>query len=952
MKFISSFILTLFLFLEIGGQNFLFSQNIEASDSRVDSTPNRVLELENNLTVQLKSNSWKEFLDTHAQLVRFYIQNGNIEKAKKLLLKLDKIPNSTYQQNPTFGIQAIHTKGEFALYEGDINKALEFFEEAYATSQKIKNKEKLPAQLQLELNKSMSIVLWQSGNLSGARSFAEQAVLIAQNRIGEDSEEVADAYNNFGLILTSQLPENAKEYYHKSQYIYDKLQKENLINKDLNNRIKNKLAYTWINLGIILREQENYVLAENYFKKALHSFENSHNELAKAFVLNNLGQNSFLQNYFEQAESYEMQALKIYQNNYGKKHPDIATVYNQIGTIYEAKEKFSKALSFYQQALQANTMKFESKKIDKNPLSTDYLNADILLLSLSLKARALERKYNEKTLLLNDLKDAIETLLVADKLIENIRNLRISKQDKIALGNRAAEIYETGLRISYTISEFPLQKQKYKEQAFYFAERNKASVLLAAIADTKAKHFAGIPDSLLEKEQMIRTQIAYFGQQIQSYPIRQDNSENNIKNTTFQDSVLIYLRSQLINYQSQAKEFTSLLEEQYPNYFSLKYTTQIADIPKIQAKLDDKTALLLYAQTHKQGNNSQIYAFLITKNDLKINTITEKELESNLIYLRNSIEFQSYDGFVESASLLSQQLLFFDIPSSIQKVVIVPEGNMGKIPFEALFTQKIIEKGSGKNADSQNEDYSILPFLIKKHKISYSYSATLFIENSEITKSQNSSILLFAPINFQSNELPNLKGTAQEVKQIDSIFHQKNISTSLYTYKQADKAILFSDSLKNYRFIHLATHGKVNEENPDLSQIFLTNADGSTGSLFASDIYALQVGAELVMMSACETGLGKTSKGEGIVGLTRAWFYAGAENLTVSLWQVSDEATNKLATAFYATNLENMQTNTEENTSFQKIDYSNSLQKAKLSLLETEKFAAPYYWAAFILIGK
>ncbi|AFM02726.1 hypothetical protein Fleli_0232 [Bernardetia litoralis DSM 6794] len=927
MKLISSFILILFLFVGIGSQNFLFSQNQE------------VLNLENNLELQIKSKSWKEFLDVHAELVRFYIQNGNIDKAKKILSKLDEIPNAIYKKKSTLAIKATHTKGEFALYEGDISKALEFFEEAYISSQKIKNKEELPAQLQLELNKSMSIALWQTGNLSSARSFAEQSVLIAQNRIGENSQEVADAYNNFGLILTSQLPKNAKEYYQMSQQIYEKLQKESPNNKELNN----KLAYTWINLGIILREQKSYVLAEDYFKKALNSFENSHNELAKAFVLNNLGQNSFLQNYFEQAENYEMQALKIYQNNYGKKHPDIATVYNQLGTIYEAKEKFSKALYFYQNAIQANTLKFQSKKIDTNPLPTDYLNADILLLSLSLKARTLERKYNEKTLLLNDLKDAIEVLLVADKLIENIRNLRINKQDKIALGNRAAEIYETGLRISYTISEFPRQKQKYKEQTFYFAERNKASVLLAAIADTKAKHFAGIPDSLLEKEQTIQTQIAYFEQQIQSYPIL---------NTSVQDSVLLYLRSQLINYQSQAKEFTNLLEKQYPNYFSLKYNTQIADIPKIQEKLDDKTALLLYSQTYNQQDNSQIYAFLVTQNKLEINTITEKELESDLIYFRNSIEYQSYEDFVESSSLLSQQLLFFDIPSSIRKVVIIPEGNMGKIPFEALFTEKNIKKGSKKNIDSQNEDYSKLPFLIKKQKVSYSYSATLFLEKNEITESTNSSIFLFAPIDFQSNALSNLKGTADEVKQIDSIFHQKEISTSLYTYKKADKAILFSDSLKNYRFIHLATHGKVNEENPDLSQIFLTNTDGSTGSLFASDIYSLQVGAELVMMSACETGLGKTSKGEGIVGLTRAWFYAGADNLAVSLWQVSDEATNKLATIFYAANLEKIQNNLEKNTAFQKIDYSNSLQKAKLSLLESKKFAAPYYWAAFILIGK
>ena len=937
MKLINSFTLILSLLTIVGNSNLLFSQNQQ------EFNITKVLELENNLVTQLKSSSWTEFLNTHSELVRSYVQNGNIDKAKELVLKLSEIPNSVYQQKPQLLIQATHTKGELALYEGDTDQALELFEEAYTSSKKLKNKESLSAQQELQLNKSMSIVLWQSENLTGARSFAEQSVLIAQNKIGETSEEVADVYNNFGLILTSQFPQDAREYYQMSQHIYDKLQKENVKNEEVANRINKKIAYTWINLGIIVREQKNYVLAENYFNKALHFFETSQNELAKAFALNNLGQNSFLQNYFQQAEDYENQALKIYQNNYGQRHPNIATVYNQLGTIYEAKQKFSKALEFYQNALQANTMTFKSNKTHQNPLPIDYLNPDILLLSLSLKARTLERKYNEKTLLLNDLKDAIETLLIADKLIENIRNLRINKQDKIALGNRATEIYETGLRISYIISEFPLQKQKYKEQAFHFAERNKASVLLSAIADTKAKHFAGIPDSLLKREQNLQTQIAYLQQQVWEYPILQNNSESRAS----QDSVLLYLRSQLISHQNQAKEFTNFLEEQYPNYFSLKYATQITDISKIQSVLDEKTALLLYAQASNR-ESSQIYAFLITKNKLEVNTITEKDLESDLIYLRNSIEYQSYDDFIEASSLLSKQLLFFDIPSSIQKVVIVPEGNMGKIPFETLFINPVTTK----DENLQNEDYSKLPFLIKKHTVSYGYSATLFLEKNEVRQNKNSSIFLFAPINFENNALPNLKGTAQEVKQIDSIFHQRDISTSLYTYKKANKAILFSDSLKNYRFIHLATHGKVNEENPDLSQIFLTNSDGKTESLFAADIYALQINAELVMMSACETGLGKTSKGEGIVGLARAWFYAGAENLTVSLWQVSDEATNELATAFYENNVENIEITTSRNNSFQKIDYSVSLQKAKLKLLESKKFAAPYYWAAFILIGK
>ena len=129
-------------------------------------------------------------------------------------------------------------------------------------------------------------------------------------------------------------------------------------------------------------------------------------------------------------------------------------------------------------------------------------------------------------------------------------------------------------------------------------------------------------------------------------------------------------------------------------------------------------------------------------------------------------------------------------------------------------------------------------------------------------------------------------------------------------------------------------------QNPALSRIFLKPDEKEDGSLYTGEIYNLNINADLVTLSACETGLGKVAKGEGIVGLSRALQYAGANNIIVSLWQVADESTSQMMIEFYKYNLNN-----------DHHGYNTALRHAKLSLLDSEKYARPYYWAPFILVG-
>ena len=153
-----------------------------------------------------------------------------------------------------------------------------------------------------------------------------------------------------------------------------------------------------------------------------------------------------------------------------------------------------------------------------------------------------------------------------------------------------------------------------------------------------------------------------------------------------------------------------------------------------------------------------------------------------------------------------------------------------------------------------------------------------------------------------------------------------------------------ADSVSRYRYIHLATHGFVNSEKPELSGVQLCSLKGDSqdGILYSGDVYGLKLKCDLLILSACETGLGKIMKGEGIVGLSRAFIYAGSQNLLVSLWKVADNSTSQMMVAFYKLMLDKENAN---------LNYAELLQKAKLSLIADKNYARPYYWAPFILIG-
>lgn len=198
--------------------------------------------------------------------------------------------------------------------------------------------------------------------------------------------------------------------------------------------------------------------------------------------------------------------------------------------------------------------------------------------------------------------------------------------------------------------------------------------------------------------------------------------------------------------------------------------------------------------------------------------------------------------------------------------------------------------------------------------------------------------------NSSANKIPRLPFTRNEAEGIFSVI-DANASNSVKALdNKASKAYVLGANLARYKFVHFATHGYVDNEQPELSALILSLYDEKgkpqDGLLKSTDIFNLKLNADTVVLSACQTGLGKTIKGEGVVGLTRGFFYAGAKRVLVSLWSVNDKATSELMVKFYEKMFKNH------------LSPSAALRTAQIELYQSEKWSAPFYWAAFNLQGE
>ncbi len=725
------------------------------------------------------------------------------------------------------------------------------------------------------------------------------------------------------------------------------------------------LAVAYNNLGNIhLYEYANYDSAFNYYNKALKirldALGKEHRDVGEA--LQSIGGTYLQMGKSSQAIEYYNRALKIYLKTPGNKSFETGSTYKGLGDAYLQQKRFDQAFANYQKSLIALVYDFEDTSISVNPTLDNVVSKGYLGMTLVAKAKAfalLAEQPQQRARRVDDLKMTLTTYEKYLELVEKFRRDFKTEEARLYLATELTKALAHA--IATTLESHRLtQNEEYYRKAFHYAEFGKTSILLESLREADAKQFAGIPDSLLEKERRLRVDLSYHNTQLQLEKLQKSN----------RDSLKIAgLEDRRFGLNQQYEVLLEKFERDFPRYYALKYQTTTVSIAEIQELLDEQTALVEYVT-----GDSTVYIFIVSKNDFKSTVVPiASPFQEQVEVFLSAITQKDYARYVKYASRLFAQLL-----NPVREIIagknllIIPDGVLSYLPFEALLTQEAA-------AGSSNEDYRTLPYLMETYAISYAYSASLWLETQrQRREAAENDFVAFAPVfpngvpaesraaewlaaNLGADStrasLAALPMTRDEVLSIKKLFDQKagfagrwmgrlfGQGPRIYLEGEASEKKFKSENLSNYPYVHLATHGFANRTTPDLSGLaFAVDPDTSEDDvLYLREIYNLKLNADLVVLGACESGIGKLSRGEGLMGLSRGFIYAGTKNLLVSLWQVNDASTATLMREFYAGMLAGR-------------SKADALRQAKLHLIQAEtsnpKFAMPYYWAPFILIGQ
>ncbi len=788
--------------------------------------------------------------------------------------------------------------GELYLFKGRNDLSIKHLDKALQDLNNDNNK----TEVYCRTLSNKGIVLWNEGKAEQALNYMLEALSIRRKNKDLSPTILADNYNNLGLVLSNEDDIAAKDYYYKALDIYSEHPEDNL----------DKIIQSTINLSLIESRNKEFKNSLILLNSALEKWKQNHSTPTptEAFILVNIANIYLETSNFVLAEDNFKDAVEIYLKTYGERNAEIANVFMLMGDLYKTQNDFKTALYYNQKALISNSFKFSSSLVTQHPTIEDAIKPYNQLIILIRKANIYESYYYKYSLKKEHLLSALNTLAACDTLIQELRISRTNKKDQLALSDLAAEVYQDAQRICFRLSEVTLFPNSYDGQALNYAEKAKGISLLSALVESEAKTFAKIPIELTEAENKLNNEIAFLTTQL---------------SLTGASELKEGYRSTLFEAKNKYDQLVSRIENEYPEYYKLKHNSQVANLSTIQNLLLRDQAILNYAVDFEAD---EIYLYFITKEKLKLFTIKNaNDIKRYLRAYKNTIIYDLKNEFDQISYELYKRLIPFKIPNEINNLSIIPDGELAKVPFEAFLTDR-----TRTNDDIDNQNY-----LLKKYKINYGFSITLHLDKKE--KSFQNSAVLVAPIGFKSNLLPDLPATQTEINDLTAVFSKNNINTKQLVQVDATEDNFKNYALDQYKYIHLATHGIVNVETPELSGVFFSDKDNTEdGILYTSEIYSLSINADLVTLSACETGLGEIKRGEGIIGLGSAFTYAGASNLLVSVWKVPDTSTASLMSQFYNHSIDDSQS------------YAAGLREAKLKLINSE-FSSPYYWASFMLWG-
>lgn len=570
----------------------------------------------------------------------------------------------------------------------------------------------------------------------------------------------------------------------------------------------------------------------------------------------------------------------------------------------------------------------------------------------------------------NHLTEARDRIVEAIAKVESLRTKMTSYRLRMSYYAAKQDFFELEIDIRMRLYYATRSKEEL-EAAVFAGERSRARSLLDLLAESHADIRQGIDPALLQRERRQRDLLADKWTQFQK-----------LLGGKFTEAQKSAAEKEIKELNEEYEQIQIKIRKLSPRYAALT-NPQPLKPAEIQQLLDDNTLLLQYALGQKQS-----YLWVVTRTEILPYILPgEAQIKKAAQSFRASLrawekrpaeKTEQYVARLQNApanyrrqALNLSNIVLEPVRSQIgnKRLVILADSELQYVPFGALLVR------------NAKRPFNPIPLLVN-HEIVYQPSASVLalIREARRTEATKTVAVLADPVFSKSDnrvagrkeskadpsiaasrDLKQALRDAGDVGSVDGSFRLERLE---YSRSEADgiiaaappgsamkaldfdasRAHVLSPELKQFRMVHLATHGILNDTHPELSGLVFSLVDekgqSADGFLKLSDIYNLDLPLDMIVLSACQSAIGKPVKGEGLVGLTRGFMHAGAARVVASLWNVQDEATAELMKRFYNYLLQ------------KNMPAAAALRRAQLDLIETRGEMQPYYWAGFVLQGE
>lgn len=703
--------------------------------------------------------------------------------------------------------------------------------------------------------------------------------------------------------------------------------------KDIYGESNPQLLLPYMGIGVGYLRLKEYDSALLFLNKSLdiykknYSTEDPYEEYA--MILTNKGECFSYGVNYDSAKNYLFKSLKLKENTFHEDKSSIAYAYNVIAEMYNNFENYDSALYYSQKALKQIHPESDNYM---DPSSETFYEYDLNLLIdiYTLWAKVLVNKFELNTDDHEILVEALEIYHILDKILDNIRSSELAQESKLIASSNFHKVYNEAINCAshlYSIT----YREEYLEDILSFFEKNKYMLLLQNLELSRKSNELNIPFEYKYKEDSLEMLLA-----------------SKVHSTASNDSIGINLldpESYAIDMALQ--KLRKEIESNYPNYY--KFEIDSLAITLSQLKEYAKTNKCLMMEFFVNDSTINLIAIdpvLVTiyqiKRDQYLNNAINQYLNivSN-VELSDNIQEQ-YLSFRNSANLIYNILISpvfanHDVQFS-ENLIIAPDGILAQIPFEALVKEI---------PESDFPDYADLEYLILTNNISYVYSFNLLLKIPQTEKDKKNNLLGFSYSGIEvsknpekrSDEMIELPGTKIEIEAIKSIVKGDN----LFFEDEEATETQFKDKAKHYQILHLAVHGLGDFESNVNSRLVFKNQNDSLndGNLFLYELINIDLSrSKLAILSACETGIGKEFKGEGVFSIARGFANSGCPSMIMSLWKINDQVSSDILTKFYK--------------NLRKGQYINeALRNAKIEFLKSSEAlnSHPANWAALVPMG-